>query len=130
MNPSRHEITRFIEALSLLYLARLMLWVLPFRWCMKLIRQRGSQGRVPAKDELQAIKQAIRRANKRAFWKNTCLVESFAARWMLRRRGIRSKIYIGVKPDQKTKIAAHAWVISHGNEVVARSGDYKILMEG
>lgn len=130
MKPARHEIIRFLEALTLLYLARLMLWVLPFRWCMKLIRQRRDNGRVPAKEELPAIKQAIRRASKRAFWKNTCLVESFAARWMLRRRGIQSKVYIGVKPDQKTKIAAHAWVISHGTEIVPRSGDYKVLMEG
>ncbi len=128
--PSQPEISRFLEALTLLYLARLMLWVLPFRWCLKLIRETGSNGKIPAKDELQAIKQAIRRANRRAFWKNTCLVESFAARWMLRRRGIRSKVYIGVKPDQKTRIAAHAWVISHGTEIVARSGDYKILLEG
>ncbi len=128
--PSQPEISRFLEALTLLYLARLMLWVLPFRWCLKLIRETGSNGKIPAKDELPAIKKAIRRANKRAFWKNTCLVESFAARWMLRRRGIRSKVYIGVKPDQKTKIAAHAWVISHGTEVVARSGEYKVLMEG
>jgi hypothetical protein len=47
---------------------------------------------------------------------------------MLRRRKIHSEVFFGVKPDENTRIAAHAWVVSHGMEVVNQGGEYKILL--
>jgi len=120
----------FLEALGFLYLAKTMLLLLTFRWCLKLMREKGTMDHIPAQEELLQIKRAVGRANKLAFWKNVCLVQSVAARWMLRRRKIHSEVIFGVKPgEEKTHILAHAWVESHGMEVVNRGGEYQILLK-
>ena len=118
----------FLEALGYLYLAKLMLWLFPFRWCLRLMREKGTMDHRPSQEELLLVKRAVGRANRLAFWKNVCLVQSVAARWMLRRRKIHSEVFFGVKPDENTRIAAHAWVVSHGMEVVNQGGEYKILL--
>ena len=120
----------FLEALGFLYLAKLMLLLLPFRWCLALIRERGLLDRQPLQEDLLQIKRAVGRANRLAFWKNVCLVQSVAARWMLRRRKIHSEVIFGVKPgEESSPIMAHAWVVSHGMEVVNQGGEYKILFK-
>lgn len=120
----------FLEALCCLYLAKAMLWLLPFRWCLRLMREKGKMDHVPIKEELLQIKRAVGRANKLAFWKNVCLVQSVASRWMLRRRKIHSEVIFGVKPsEEKSNIMAHAWVVSHGMEVVNQGGEYQILLK-
>ena len=118
----------FFEALSYIFLSRFILWVFPFRFCMKLAEEKKKMIYHPEPKDLMNIKRAIRRANRLAFWRNVCLVNSIAARWMLRRRKIKSEIYIGVKPDAKTKIAAHAWVKSGETEIVEEGGDYVQLL--
>ena len=113
-----------------MYLAKAMLVLLPFRWCLRLMREKGVMDHVPAPEELLQIKRAVGRANKLALWKNVCLVQSVAARWMLRRRKISSEVIFGVKPgEEKTHIMAHAWVNSHGLEIVNQGGDYQILLK-
>jgi hypothetical protein len=129
-NLSFREKLLFLEALSYLYLAKAMLLLLPFRWCLRLMREKGAMDHLPVQEELLQIKRAVGRANKLAFWKNVCLVQSVAARWMLRRRKIHSEVIFGVKPgEEKTNIMAHAWVESHGMEVVNRGGNYQILFK-
>ena len=118
-----------LEAYILLHLSRLMLWILPFRWCLKLCAVSVRPGREPDKGELAAITRAIRRAGRKTVFHTTCLVKALVARWMLRRRNIHSVLYFGVQPDSLKKIAAHAWVVSHGQEITPRSGDYKVLLE-
>lgn len=118
----------FFEAVSFIYLSWFILWVFPFRFCMKLAEEKKKMIHNPGPEDLMDIKRVIRRANRLAFWKNVCLVSSIAARWMLRRRSIQSEIYFGVKPDEKTKIAAHAWVKSGGIEIVEEGDDYVQLL--
>ena len=119
----------FLEALGYLYLAKLMLWLFPFRWCLRLMREQGTMDHRPPQEELLLVKRAVGRANRLAFWKNVCLVQSVAARWMLRRRKIHSEVFFGVKPDENTRIAAHAWVVSYDMEVVNQGGDYQVLLK-
>ena len=129
-NLSSREKLLFFEALSYLYLAKAMLLLLPFRWCLRLMREKGTMNHVPAPEELLQVKRAVGRANKLAFWKNVCLVQSVAARWMLRRRKIHSEVIFGVKPgEEKSPIMAHAWVESHGMEVVNQGGNYQTLLK-
>ena len=118
-----------LEAYILLHLSRLMLWVLPFRWCLKLCAVSGKPGREPDEGELAAITRAIRRAGRKTVFDASCLVKAIVARWMLRRRNIHSVLYFGVQSDSLKKIAAHAWVVSHQQEITPRSGDYKVLLE-
>ena len=75
---------------------------------MKLAEEKKKMVHHPEPKDLMNIKRAIRRAKRLAFWRNICLVSSIAARWMLRHRKIKSEIYFGVKPDEKTKIATQS----------------------
>ena len=123
--PFRDRIL-FLEACLFLHAARLMLLVLPFRICIRTIRkEKGTAGG----EFLVSVKRAILRATRTAFWKNICLTQSFAARWMLQRRGIHSVLSIGVRHDPRKKLNAHAWLIAGRTEIVPRRGAYTTLKE-
>ncbi len=77
---------------------------------------------------LKRIKSALHRANKLAFWKNICLVQSVAARWMLQRRNIASQFSLGVAHDKNKKVIAHAWVKVLDFEITHKGNDYKELI--
>jgi hypothetical protein len=70
------------------------------------------------------IKQAIRNTGMISPWKNKCLVQSLAARWMLNRRGIPSKLSLGMTLGPDKSVNAHAWLITTEVEVVEKNGDY------
>lgn len=51
----------------------------------------------------------------------TCLMLALSARAMLRRRSLSSTLVLGVKraaPQLKSRLGAHAWVLSEGWEIV------------
>lgn len=54
------------------------------------------------------IRWAVEAAAANLPWKPVCLPQAVAAQWMLRRRGIRSTLYLGVDPGRQ--LDAHAWV--------------------
>lgn len=116
----------FFEATIFLFVAKLMLIIFPFKVCLKTLSKEKSNMN-PGISHLKPVKKAIRRANKLAFWKNVCLVQSFAASWMLQRRNIDSTLVIGVKHDSSKKIIAHAWLKVQDFEIVARGEDYTII---
>jgi len=116
-----------LEAVSLLFGARLLLALFPFRVCLMTIKKGKGQGIDPGREKLEMIRTALRRANRLALWKNVCLVQSFAGKWMLQRRGISSELFIGVNFDEKNKFMAHAWLKSCGMEITYDGGDYHEL---
>jgi hypothetical protein len=118
----------FTEACCFLYMAKAMLLVLPFKICIRTASSKSTNC-IADKEALKPIKVAIRRANKLAFWKNVCLVQSFAASWMLQRRGIKSTLMIGVNHDPRKALVAHAWLMVHDFEIVPQGGDYLHLTE-
>ncbi|WP_293054237.1 lasso peptide biosynthesis B2 protein [Paludibacter sp.] len=103
----------FAEAVAFLFYAKLQLFVLPFKDCVKKLKVLPPATTSANLNEAQAIGRAISRANKLAFWKNRCLVSSFAARFMLSRRNIASVLYLGLRFENDTqfKINAHAWLM-------------------
>lgn len=72
---------------------------------------------------LQKIREATVIAGHYSFWRNRCLVQSLAARWMLRRRGITSHLSLGVARDKNGKTIAHAWINSGDIEIVNSNGN-------
>jgi hypothetical protein len=113
----------FFEALFFTWLAKLMLFVFPFRMCIRMIKN-GKYSVDPDKKLLRSVKNAVNRADKTTYWKNTCLVQSFAARWMLNRRKVSSDFVIGVKHDENREVRAHAWLTVNDFEIVPRGDDY------
>ncbi len=116
----------FFEALLFLFVAKGMFLIFPFSVCLKTIKKVQTV-KFANTDELHNIKIAVGRANKLAFWRNICLVQSFAARWMLQKRGIASLLYIGVKKNDTKKIAAHAWLVVNDMEITHKGEDYIVL---
>lgn len=110
---SKEEKMLFFEALFFLFYSKVYLF-LPFRYC---IRQLDPTGKIIEEGDaalLRKIQSAVYRANKLAFWKNVCLVKSFAARLMLQRRNIGSVMFLGLQFKNGKELVAHAWLIASG----------------
>ncbi len=80
----------FFEALFFLWFSKILLLLLPFKTCIKFLKPAEKMNTQPTPEFLRNVRNAVSRANKTAIWKNICLVKSFAARFMLQRRGIVS----------------------------------------
>lgn len=109
-----------VEAICFLIGSKLLLMLLPFRFCKHLFRKNEGLQKQANVQLLKEIRIAVERANKIAIWSNVCLVKSFTARLMLQRRGIASSIYLGVSIKDGKELAAHAWLISAGVYVTPR----------
>ncbi|MEA5005816.1 hypothetical protein SDC9_197932 [bioreactor metagenome] len=123
---TKRERLLFWEALFFLFSSKLLL-MLPFRYCIKLLkRERPGAVQLPP-EELRRIRDAISRANKLAFWKNICIVKSFAARFMLQRRKIDSEMFYGLRVGEG-KLEAHAWLVA-GDVTITPKGnqDMKVI---
>ena len=116
-----------LEAIYFLYLAKVVLLLFSFKHCMVYLREKEYPAHSIDEHILIQIKSAVARANLSAFWKNKCLVQSMAARWMLQTRKIPSHMAIGVIHDEKNKILAHAWISVEGFEIVNNSLNFKEL---
>jgi len=117
----------FMEAVFFLFRAKILLTILPVRTLLLRSPGRGQATGKADPEVLGDIRQALHRANRIALWKNRCLVQSIAGRWMLRRRRIASQITFGVNHDREKRLVAHAWLKAGGFEVVDRNGEYHEL---
>jgi hypothetical protein len=126
------EYRLFIEAWFFLAVARILILWIPFRKLLPLLGRQVSQeeaeivgsNRVASSDLLELIRISIRRACRRSPWRTKCFEQALSARMMLRRRGIKSIIYFGVRKsisDQKETLEAHAWLVC--SEVVVTGGE-------
>jgi hypothetical protein len=112
----RHAYLR--EAAITLLLARIAVRVIPasrvFAWAN---RPRHRSGRFTA-DEISWVLWSIDAAADKSRTKPLCLPRALATHSMLRRRGIVSRICLGVA-RQQNELAAHAWVEIGNDRVVA-----------
>jgi hypothetical protein len=118
----------FCESVFFLFIAKTILLIFPFKFCTRFIKSENCNNNTIDYGDLQLIKTAIDRANQLAFWKNVCLVQSMAVRWMLNRRRIRSKLILGVRNDKNGKLIAHAWVKVCQFEITNKGLDYHELI--
>jgi len=112
------------EALFFLYFSKCILFLFPFKVCIKLLKPLESIIEKNDSTCVRKIRAAMFRTNKLAFWKNICLVKSFAARLMLQRRNISSILYLGLQMKGRKELIAHAWLIS-GNIYITPKGSAK-----
>jgi len=64
--------------------------------------------------EAKKVAWAVNVMSRHTFWESKCLVQAITAKTMLKRRKIKSTIYLGVAKDENGKMIAHAWVKSCG----------------
>jgi len=124
---SYREKKLFGEALFYVYLAKVVSAILPFKYCVWLMSKDLKNDTSPDYKFLLSLKDALLRAENFIFWKNACLVQSFAAKWMLNRRNIKSTMFFGFNFDEEKKFIAHAWVQADDIEIVAKGGEYAEL---
>lgn len=55
----------------------------------------------------------VERVARFTWWRSMCLEKALAGKWMLRRRGIASTMYVGMA-RQGEAFVAHAWLVSEG----------------
>lgn len=97
--------------------------MLPFRYCIKRLHPAEEMTGTIEPVLLNKIRDAVSRANKLAFWKNVCLVKSFAARLMLQRRDIGSVLYLGLQIKEHRQLVAHAWLMVDGIAITPKLTD-------
>jgi hypothetical protein len=110
----QEEKVLFIEAVFFLFFSKAYLF-LPFKYCIKRFHSINPLSEKGDTILLKKVQLSIARANRLAFWQNICLVKSFAARFMLERRGIGSEMFLGLQFKNNKELVAHAWLIA--NEV-------------
>lgn len=109
--PIEHRLL-VLEAYILLFLARMAVLILPFKWVAKWSGVQGTEMEpveVDAKD-LRKVYWAVTTASRYGWWNCLCLTQALAAKAMLRRRGLRSTMYLGLTRPGDSTFSAHAWL--------------------
>jgi len=111
---SSKEYFLFTEAWLLLAFARAMLILLPFKRIAPLLGRVNEE--VPTDDSdgnkavLKNIQVAILRGSRYSPWRTKCFEQAIAGKVMLKKRGIKGTLYLGVFKDQANKLRAHSWL--------------------
>jgi hypothetical protein len=104
-----------VEALLLLPIVRLVMGLLGFGRCQRLLNRLVPGSVFPANLSTEILEKSrrvacmVRAASIYGLFRATCLPQSLTLWWMLRRRRIPVEIFIGVRKDDQ-RLEAHAWV--------------------
>lgn len=100
-----------MKAIVLIAAFRVALDAFSFRHAVRLM-ERFANDRVRRPDDHspEDLARAIRLASGSMLRDRPCLPQALALHLLYRRRGIESRLRIGVKKDEAGKLQAHAWV--------------------
>ncbi len=112
----REDRALLVEAAVELWMMRLGLWVLPFRWLYPPPPVAQAPGPAP-----ERIARAVARGSRLVPWP-TCLVRALAARRLLARHGHASELRLGVARPAEGRFGAHAWLECGGVAIVGGKG--------
>ncbi len=130
---SWYERFLLIEAVSMLGIARAALRILPFRCIAKGVGKIMSE---PSRSEntmnqsaSEQIGWALETSSRYTPWQSRCLVQAIAAKLMLRRRRIKSELYLGVAKRSDGELTAHAWLRASNQEITGgyMQDEYTVL---
>ncbi len=118
-----------LEATAWLIVAWLALDVLPGRLYRWLLPSASASNEVipeatmaPSHRKTASVAWAVERLSQSMPFRSVCFHRGIAAQWMLRRRGVPSRLHYGVARDaQDRALRAHVWVSSNGQDVVGGS---------
>ena len=96
--------------------ASLAIRFLSFRRLIRLMGEERSWPEEPRADAA-AVRLAVKRAAVRLPWRIVCFQEGLAAHWMLRRRGMASRLHYGIRPEGD-RLSAHVWVEAGGQVII------------
>jgi Transglutaminase-like superfamily len=113
--------TYLCEAIVTLFLARIAVRMIPASRIFAWVNQRPPRIRRFSNDEIGWVLWAINAAADKSRPKPLCLPRALATHSMLRRRGMTSRVCLGVT-RQQNKFAAHAWVEVGNDRVIVDPG--------
>jgi hypothetical protein len=103
-----------LEALYFLAVARLAMFLLPFRRVATWLGTVGAETPQTAAEEFirqaREIAWAIAVLARRVPWDSRCLAQALAGTAMLRRRSLEGTVSFGAGRDGESKFSAHAWL--------------------
>lgn len=103
-----------LEALLALMAARLAMALLPFRRIASWLGRTGAESpsvvSPTSTDTATRVGWAVRAIAPWVPWDSRCLAQALAGAWMLRRRGIPTTLYLGVRKEPGKDFSAHAWL--------------------
>ena len=103
-----------VEAVLLLAVARFLVAFFPFKAYQRTLGKVGAPLPIPNDIHLAVadeVRKNIVMAARNVPWKAVCLPQAMAGRWMLKRRGIDSVLYLGVESRApEKKFGGHAWL--------------------
>ena len=109
------------ETILTLATARFLVKFVPFRhwrWTLGVIDHATNSNIETGelnKARARSVGRWVRRTAKKMPFEAVCLPQAMACRWMLLRRGLASKVFLGTKKDDETNDTAfHAWIM-HGD---------------
>jgi Transglutaminase-like superfamily len=107
------------KSLSLLWMVRIGLWILPFQRLKTLLDVKVSAACLSDRDvtSVQRITRCVTRMS-RYVPSATCLTQALVAQRLLHKAGQPADLRIGVARSQTGKFEAHAWVEAEGTVVI------------
>ena len=110
---------RGVEAAALLGLARLLVKHVPMRYWRRWLTTADAPPAPPRRDLARAIARSVRSVGRRRL-NAVCLPQAMAGQWMLRRRGVASRLWFGVRRAQgdADEMEYHAWLTVDGECVL------------
>lgn len=117
-----------LEALLALMAARLAMALLPFRRIAAWLGSTEAESAAEVPEAVVAhatqVGWAVRAIAPWVPWDSRCLAQALAGTWMLRRRGIETTLYLGVRKESGKDFSAHAW-LRCGSRIVTGAAGHK-----
>ena len=118
-----------VEACLYLGMARAALLTLPFKRIAPFLGEQVEKDDVretdsPPSNIARRIGWAVDVMSRRTPWESACLAQAIAGKFMLKRRGLTSLLYLGTRKDEAGQFTAHAW-LQNGNEILLGGGGHE-----
>lgn len=108
------ERNQFLVAFITTTIFSLLLAFTPKRFVLKRIGSQGVESPSDISEENRiiagSVAKSIRRTTRYSPWRVTCFAKGIAAKYLLKRKGIASTLYLGIAKDGVNKLTAHAWL--------------------
>lgn len=115
------------EAVAVLALVRVGLWILPFKTVGRMTAGTTARRDNNPAGTAQRVSRAIP-SSARMIPGASCLTQALAAEVLMRRRGCPCALRLGVARNAAGDLRAHAWLESNGISVVGGGlSDYTLL---
>ncbi|WP_276624521.1 lasso peptide biosynthesis B2 protein [Syntrophomonas wolfei] len=115
-NLTAQERKLLLESVIFLGFFRLIIVIIPFKRIAPYLGHHMQESYTDNNDEempvIKNISWAVNVMSRHTFWDSKCLVQAITAKYMLRRRNIKSTLYLGVARDENQSMFAHAWLRS------------------